>query len=71
MVTLKVELAVLQITTINEHCNEDGVIDTYARSLLNFCMKKELKIENGRSFDDKILVTIHTTCPWEQALSIM
>ena len=37
----------------NERCNEDGVINKYGRSLLNCCINTELKIANGRMFDDK------------------
>ena len=38
---------------LNERCNEDGVINKYGRSLLNFCINTELKIANGRMFDNK------------------
>ena len=41
------------INVFNERCNEDGVINKYGRSLLNFCINTELKIANGRMFDDK------------------
>ena len=41
------------INVLNERCNEDGVINKYGRSLLNFCINTELKIANGRMFDDK------------------
>ena len=61
-----------KINVLNERCNEDGIINKYGRSLLNFCMKTELKIDNGRMFDVKgIGRYIHTTRPWEQALLIM
>ena len=58
MVTLIVELAALQfydnnINVLNIRCNEDGVINKYGRSLLNFCINTELKIANGGMFDDK------------------
>ena len=38
---------------MNERFNEDGVINKYGRSLLNLCINTELKIANGRIFDDK------------------
>ena len=41
------------VINCNERCNEDGVINKYGRSLLNFCINTELKIANGRMFDDK------------------
>ena len=41
------------INVLNERCNEDGGINKYGRSLLNFCINTELKIANGRMFDDK------------------
>ena len=41
------------MNVLNERCNEDGVINKYGQSLLNFCINTELKIANGRMFDDK------------------
>ena len=41
------------INVLNERSNEDGVINKYGRSLLNFCINTELKIADGRMFDDK------------------
>ena len=41
------------INVLNGRCNEDGVINKYGRSLLIFCINTELKIANGRMFDDK------------------
>ena len=41
------------IKVLNERCDEDGVINRYGRSLPNFCISTELKIANGRMFDDK------------------
>ena len=41
------------INVLNERCNKDGVINKYGRSLLILCINTELKIANGRMFDDK------------------
>ena len=41
------------INVLNERCNEDGLINKYGWSLLNFCINTEFKIANGRMFDDK------------------
>ena len=43
----------IKINVLNERYNEDGVINKYGRSLLMFCINTELKIGNGRMFDDK------------------
>ena len=43
------------INVLNERCNEDGVINKYGQSLLNVCINTELKIANGRMFDDKCI----------------
>ena len=44
------------INVLNERCNEDGVINKYGRSLLNFCINTEFKIANGRP----IIHPVHT-----------
>ena len=44
---------IIIISTFNKRCNEDGVINKYGRSLLHLCINTELKIADGRMFDDK------------------
>ena len=41
------------INLLNERSNEDGVINKHRRYLLNLCIETELKIANGRMFNDK------------------
>ena len=43
----------IKINVLNERCNEDGVFNKYERSLLKLCINTELKMANGRMFDDK------------------